>query len=149
MGFKDALAGQRPTATAKYTFDTLTVNSDHAPVIEVRHAGPTNKAYKNAELALAGEAPVRRGKDSEQAQLERARFGAKLIARGDVVISWQNVHEERGGAVAVVTPEKVEELLNAFIDEGHLDEFWMFVFYCRNAVNFRESSGSGVELGKR
>jgi hypothetical protein len=159
MGFKDALAKQRPSGTAKFRFDGLYLFGRDCPILEVRHAGSSNPAYTSNEIKMAGEKPVPR-KDSERARIERAQYYARLIAYGDVVVGWEHVHydpptrDPQTGELVYAPlspcmPERVEEALYAFID-NFLEDFFFFNGYVHNSRNFTDGdAASGVALGKR
>lgn len=137
MGFGDALAKQKPLGTAKFTFDTITLDGQHSPVLEVRHAGSSNPRYQSELVKMANERRPRTGKLTVRKIREEDEYDAQLIARGGVVVGWEHVYDEPGAPLAECTPDKVEELLLAVI-ESHREEFVGFKHFCRDPMNFRD-----------
>lgn len=146
MAFKDRLAKQQAAGTARHTIHSIDLG-DGPPVLELRHAGESNRGYWSAALKLANEpGRVGDGKLSPESVARGRKVDADLFARF-VVVGWEHVLEE-DGTPTPCTPDRVRELLEAIIE--HTPDAWIEIFmFARDRRNFVAApAADGIELGK-
>lgn len=146
--FRASVAKKAPKATRPYIFYSVFINSELPLVLHCRHAGYSNPATTAMSLKTS-KARNSAIADTEANTHERvmalARVDAKIMSHAPT--GWDNAIDEEGKPY-VCTPELVEEMLLAVIDENP-DAFMQFKVWVSDESNFVEMPlGGAADLGK-
>lgn len=142
-----ALQAVTPEQTRTFTLYGITCNSALPPTLTVRVAGQANPKWRSmvAKLDDGKALASARASDTLRAYLDER--DAKLIAQGDVVVSWDNVNDKTGTPVPC-DPANLESFLVA-LARRIPEKLRPLVGYVTDHDNFRPAAlPKAAELGK-